>query len=250
MRALTVVLAVSAALAVPLVCTANPAPCLVGPTGIITVPNTELVKPQSVDLGGHFFDYEAEDHTWHARIWHVNVGLCDNVELTVTPWAGSNSDDLGFTTFGAKWALMAEPDDSMGLAVGVYELGMEWNEDGDEQTPIWYIVGSKSLTDLAADKRPVRVNVGLELADNAWGAFWLKEHVLDEEDEDSPNLFLGVDAEVCKHLTVLADTNEFEDFNFGARVNPCDDLTVDLLSLDAWCGREFVLGFAYNHAWK
>jgi hypothetical protein len=252
MRALTVVLAVSAALAVPLACTANPAPSIAGPTGIIMVPNTEVVGRNGADVGLHFFDESDNGTEYDARIWHINVGLCDSVELSVTPWSESNGDEESYTTFGVKWAPLAEPEDCMGLAVGVYDLGEEFDDDSeDEHTAIWYIVGSKSLTDIEAGKRPVRFNLGLELADSAWGPYWLKAHVLHPEGAtDSPNLFLGLDAEVADWLTILADTNEFEDFSFGARVNPCENLNIDLLSLDGWGHeREFTLGIGYHVTW-
>ncbi|MFQ6097000.1 MAG: hypothetical protein ACE5O2_04675 [Armatimonadota bacterium] len=267
MRGFAVASVVLLALAVSTLCGANPAPSLVGPTGLITVPNTEVVGQNAVDVGAHFYSIDGTD----ARIWHANVGLCDQVELTVA-WGvlDENSFEFEDTTFGVKWAALAEPDDDIGLAVGVYNIGAKettWFLEADGRSeitdiddvdgPIWYFVLSKSLHDLSLEgKRPIRVLAGLELADDAYGPTGIKANALGYNrwdtgfGDDSPNFFVGLDAEVADWLTLVIDTNEFDDFNWGGRFNVTDEWSVDLLGLDFWGETtRFVVGTAYHVTW-
>jgi hypothetical protein len=254
MRGLKVVLAATALLLVSGACTANPAPSLVGPTGLITVPGTGLVGANSVDIGAHFwwYDRDAEDSHEDLRVWHLNWGVCDDVEISVASTVAEGSDsesrwDQEDTTFGVKWVPLKEPDDCISLGFGVYNIG---SRHGSYDEEIWYVVGSKSLCSLKAGKRPVLAVFGLEFADKACGPTWLKCNVLGNGDEDSPNFFTGLEAEVADWLTLICETNEFDDFNFGGRFNICENLNVDLMGLEDWDqNRRFLLGVSYHVSW-
>ena len=278
MRAFAAVAVVVAALVVPSLCAANPAPSMVGPTGLITVPDTQTVGASAVDVGVHFFSEETfselmierqypEPFDLDTRIWHANIGLCDKVEISVAMSVVEGGGmDLEDTTFGVKWAPLQEPDDCVGLALGVYNAGAEQKDTSgitafipdSQDGAIWYGVLSKSITNMKEGKRPIRILAGIELADDAWGPGYIKARALGgihsvtkgDYGDECPNFFMGLDADLADWVSIIADTNEFDDFNFGARVNVTPELSIDLIGLDFW-GRDnrFAAGAGYHCTW-
>ncbi|EGO62943.1 YjbH domain-containing protein [Acetonema longum] len=102
------------------------APSLNGPTGMIHTPTADV--PQAFSAGIYHLD--------EAKTGTLNMTLLPRLEVGATRWNPDLGDDT--TAFHAKWGFMPETAMTPGLAVGVEDIGDEY-----ERSP--YIVASKAL---------------------------------------------------------------------------------------------------------
>jgi len=186
-------------------------PNLLGPTGCIVTPTTEI-GGRSYGAGVHWV---ADTFTTIAK---ASFAPIDQLEIGLS-WI--DYDDHYSTlnpriAFNAKYRICKEGKKTPAVAVGVWDIA-----DQIEITP--YAVISKTF----GTQVPVIINLGGAVGDNIMKGFFANMTI---------RLLPEVDA------MVEWDTAEV---NFGMRFRPVKGVTIDLLSIDNGTDREFGVGGSY-----
>jgi len=129
-----------------------------GATGIVTLPNTEVVPVGTVNLAVSYQTmYEVGDDidVWPGRI---SAGVADKIELSAAYTLFEISDDDAPNyqwTAGAKFALLQEPTDELGLAIGG-SYGKIVGDDNDVAVTRAYLAASKDFDVIKDPMNPIK----------------------------------------------------------------------------------------------
>ncbi len=195
------------------VCTS--APSVLGLTGAVITPTTELPPVKGLNVGYHWVD-----NTLDASA-KVNAAPIPKVEIGALWWdpvAAGVDEEL---IFNAKYLFVEEDEKNPAVAAGVIDLS-------DEIDQTWFGVVSKVFN--AGGEVPITVNIGGASGDTIDGVF------------GSVKLALHEDVDVIGEY----DSSEL---NFAVRVRPYKDFTLDLLTVDNGTDREFGVGAAWCTVW-
>ena len=187
-------------------------PSMLGPTGCIVTPTTEIAT-RSYSIGYHWLN-----DTFDA-IAKLNLSPIERLEVGVA-WISPDSttvDDQ--TVFQAKYLLAEEDDDSPALLAGVWDAT-------DELDQTWYAVVSKTLH----GEVPVIINLGGGTGDIING------------------FFANTTLRLTEDVDFLAEYDS-EEINFGLRARPYEGITLDAISVDNGTDREFGVGASYTATW-
>ena len=220
-------IAVLAAVAVGLIATgaAGAYPTLGGPTGLLSVPTTDIAPEESLEVAGDWANLSADGNGFVVR---GLLGATEQVELGAL-YAHFSSPSGRILGINGKLQLRTEPQSTFGLAVGAAATdpgGDRFDSDSGVQL---YAVASKDLTSRAADLASaawrMRLNAGL-MYDSAEDDTALRPFVgLDFTQPDGAQLMLeyqarsghdvssiGLRYPLAAQLSVQAGiTNAFED---------------------------------------
>jgi len=221
-RALVLAVVLTLVLAVPVLAqdegpaaTVTAAPSLIGPTGAIVTPTTELPPLKGFNVGYHWLNNTLDTSA------KLNATPIDKLELGVTWYDPADPTLDQETLFSAKYLLVKEEGNNPAVAVGVWDIA-----DDVDQT--FYGVISKGFN--LKGEVPITVNLGGGSGDMLDGFF------------GSVKLALHEDVDVIGEY----DSSEL---NFGLRLRPYQNLTVDLITVDNRVDREFGAGLAYTATW-
>lgn len=187
-------------------------PSLLGPTGAIITPTTEI-SDRSYAIGYHWLNDTFDS------LAKLNISPIERLEVGLT-WidpASSTVDDQ--TVFHAKYLFAEEDDDSPAFTVGVWDLS-------DELDQTWYGVVSKRLE----GEIPVIINVGGATGDIING------------------FFANATLRLTEDIDFLLEYDS-EEVNFGLRARPYEGITLDAVSVDNGIDREFGVGASYSAVW-
>ncbi len=186
-------------------------PNLLGPTGVIMTPTTEI-GARSYGAGAHWV---ADTFTTIAK---ANYAPIDQLEIGLSwiDYDNHYSTVNSRIAFNAKYRICPEEKKTPALAVGVWDIA-----DQVDITP--YAVISKTF----GSQVPVIINLGGAAGNTMLEGFFANMTI---------RLLPEVDA------MVEWDTAEV---NFGVRFRPVKGLTIDLLSVDNGTDREFGAGGSY-----
>lgn len=187
-------------------------PSMLGPTGSIVTPTTEVTE-RSYAVGYHWLN-----DTFDA-LAKLNISPIEKLEVGVT-WVDPDSavmDDE--TVFHAKYLFAEEDDDSPALAAGVWDIS-------DELDQTWYVVVSKTIE----GEIPIIINLGGATGDIING------------------LFANATLRLTDELDFLLEYDS-EELNFGLRARPYEGVTLDAISVDNGIDREFGVGASYSASW-
>jgi hypothetical protein len=129
-----------------------------GASGIVTLPNTEVAPVGTVNLAVSYQTmYENGDdiNIWPGRI---NAGVADKVELSAAYTLfdiDDNSAPHYQWTAGAKFALLQEPADELGLAIGG-SYGKIVGDDDEIAVTRAYLALSKDFDVVKDSENPVK----------------------------------------------------------------------------------------------
>jgi hypothetical protein len=241
------------------------APSHFGDTGIILMPNAMIaprhtVAPTYHSIASGFGDDDSEDGgdigDWQNA--GLLVGATDRLEVYAGLLAfdddphSSNEWHQDEFIMHAKAQALREPDQCLNLAVGVRNIGLDTVGD-TENEPSGYIVASKTLFAAEDEDNPsfFRASAGVLLA-NEDGLLNEEYFTRDDYDEyESCSLFGGIEWMMGKYVTLLGEVIEVGDdeaaLNFGARLTPCDDLTVDVLLVDDSSNDDYEFGWGASY---
>jgi hypothetical protein len=215
-------------------CPASAAPSFLGYTGVLATPNTQLVGEDSVDLGIHSMpDASFLMGSPTVTPFTATFGATDNVEITaafISRSGGSGDDDF---TFHLKYAVLNEPNDEVGLAVGLIDV----LDQLGNSVPI-YVALSKDLSGKVANCGPVPLTIGLMFADEP------PPLVSGTSSADEIQFFASATADIHEAVTALVEVLD-DQLNFGVRFNVENDVHVDVGSMRD----EFVWGVSYHTMW-
>jgi hypothetical protein len=189
------------------------APGILGPTGAIITPTTELPPLDGYNLGFHVLN-----DTLDAAA-KVNVSPIKRLELGGIWYAPADNTLDDEFLFNAKYVLVEESDKAPALAVGVADIA-------DEVDQTWYGVVSKRWD----GQVPIVVNIG--------GA----------SGETIDGVFGSVKLELHEDVDVIGEYDSSE-LNFGIRCRPYEGLTLDLMTVDNRTDRVFGFGASYSASW-
>lgn len=272
MRA-TVILAVLLVLTVSAACSA--APAVRGYTGVIMTPNTEVVGQHALDIAAHTFDVDnlggVPNLDASSTTFAATVGIIEGLEATVAVRAL----DMGVLIVGPggppggvpqledeqiglhlKYQVLGEPDDSLGLAVGVTDVFEQWDDFMGMGSigPLslssadigFYGVVSKNFSDLEAGDPPLRLNVGVLLSESPLFADSLSQVVpfLGDDLQLFGSVEAGLSDEVTLALELAGDS-----INYGVQASPVPELNIDVGLLEAFGSTEFYWGGSYGFTW-
>jgi len=260
MRA-TVIVVVVLVLALPAVCGA--APSIRGYTGVMMTPNTEVAAQDTIEVGAHAFgidnllgipNLDADSTTFLA-----NVGVTKGLEATLAvraldihiPEVIPVQTDQTQVALHLKYQFLKEPDDPVGLAVGMTDVFEQWDNlffepmlhDADIG---FYGVVSKNFSDLAAGDPPLRVNVGLLFskeplfADNVW-------HLIPMFANDT-QFFGSVEAGLSDEVMLMAELAG-DSLNYQVRITPDPKVKLDIGFVDAYGTTDLFWGGSYCWTW-
>ena len=250
MRLLKLTSVVGAVLAVAAVSWAGPviAPSFLGPSGALMTPNTEVNDLNTLDVGAHVMWIEPVAGDATLTVAKMNVCVLKDLEITPTysalewDWPGPGSDSSDDFTVSAKYQIWQEPSDKLGLAIGAIDLAGQIYPN----IPYYFVV-SKTCNKIIPD-RPLRWNWGAAFGTS--DVFFvhescdLRSHPGRREKDDS-HFFTSMEAEVADWCALIAEVAE-EDFNYGARFVPVDNLRIDVGSVSLYGESQFVVGAAYH----
>jgi hypothetical protein len=129
-----------------------------GATGIVTLPNTEVAPLGTVNVAVSYQTmYEVGDDitVWPGRI---NAGVADKLELSAdyTLFEIDNDSAPNYQwTAGAKYAILQEPTDELGLAIGG-SYGRIVGDDDDMAVTRAYLAASKDFDLVKDPMNPVK----------------------------------------------------------------------------------------------
>jgi hypothetical protein len=191
------------------------APSILGLTGAIVTPTTELPPVKGLNVGYHWI---ADTVDASAK---VNAAPIPKVEVGATWWnpAAAGVDSELF--FNAKYLFVEEDEKNPAVAAGVIDLTNEIDQT-------WFGVVSKVFN--ADGEVPITVNLGGASGDTIDGVF------------GSIKLALHDDVDVIGEY-------DSEELNFAVRARPYRDFTVDLMTVDNGTDREFGVGAAWCTTW-
>lgn len=163
-------------------------PNLQGATGLVTIPTAEVTPSGVIDFA---LDYQKMEDSLKIYPFRVNGGVTDRLELSAA-YAKANGDLWGwiplnnFWEAGAKYALMTEPKNKIGLAVGgsFGKVDVDFFDNVDVSK--CYAVLSKDLGKTLGDRKAIAVKAHA-------GLVWAK--VGDPVDETLTRPFVGL--ELC-----------------------------------------------------
>ncbi|MGQ9731601.1 MAG: hypothetical protein ACUVX8_10060 [Candidatus Zipacnadales bacterium] len=189
------------------------APTVLGSTGAVLTPTTDLPPVESFAVGYHWindtFDSAAKLNVVPIKKLEVGLAYLD-------PAAGDMDEEV---VFNAKYRLVEEDEDNPALMVGVWDIG-------DELDQTWYGVISKRFE----GEVPIVVNLGGASGDALDGFFG------------------SIKLELHEDVDVIGEYDSSE-LNFAVRIRPYTGVTIDLLTVDNRTDREFGVGAAYTATW-
>jgi len=195
--------------------TVTSAPSVLGPTGAIITPTTELPPVKGLNVGYHWIsdtlDTAAKLNA--APIPKLELGL-----LWYDPAAAGTDEEL---IFNAKYLFVEEDEKNPAVAAGVMDIG-------DEVDQTWYGVISKVLN--KDGDVPITINLGGASGDTISGFFGSAKLAIHEK------------------VDVIGEYDSSE-LNFAVRARPYKDLTLDLMTVDNRTDREFGAGVAWSTVW-
>ena len=195
--------------------TVTSAPSILGPTGAIVTPTTELPPVKGLNVGFHWVSDTLD------TAGKVNVAPIPKLELGAVWYDPAAAGLDGKLLFNAKYLFVEEDTKNPAVAAGVMDIG-------DEVDQTWYGVISKVFN--PDGDVPITINLGGASGDTINGFF------------GSAKLALHEDVDVIGEY----DSSEL---NFAVRVRPYKDLTLDLLTVDNGTDREFGVGAAWCTTW-
>ncbi|MBM3500503.1 MAG: YjbH domain-containing protein [Armatimonadetes bacterium] len=220
-RVLALAVCFAVALAVPAIAQddavtlSTNAPSVLGLTGAVVTPTTELPPVKGLNVGYHWIQDTLDG------AGKVNAAPIPKVEIGATWWnpeAAGSDDEL---LFNAKYLFVEEDEKNPAVAAGVIDLS-------DEIDQTWFGVISKVFN--PDGEVPITVNIGGASGDTISGIF------------GSVKLALHEDVDVIGEY-------DSEEFNFAVRARPYEDFTIDLLTVDNGTDREFGVGAAWCTTW-
>jgi hypothetical protein len=219
-RALVLAACLALVFAVPALAqdTAATAPCttapsVIGPTGAIITPTTDLPPLDGYNVGYHWLNDTLDTSA------KLNAAPIDKLEIGGTWYDPADPTLDSHFLFNGKYRLVEEDENSPAVAVGVWDLG-------DEVDQTWYGVVSKRFD----GEVPVTINLGGASGD-----------LLD-------GLFGSVKLELHEGIDVIGEYDSSE-LNFALRCRPYEGLTIDLMTVDNRVDREFGVGVSYCGTW-
>lgn len=264
-----------------LMCTAaaaNPAPSFFGDTGVILTPNTEVADRHTATPQWHMVDgpFGTPPRGNTSGNWDsagALFGITDRWEVYLGhfsyddwPFNLVNPGHWGGFVAHTKAQAMREPDDPIGLAIGVRNIGRDTIGPGpyDEYEPTIYGVASKLLFGSPEEDNFLRLNLGMQFANE--DDFMNEEYWPDKRwpwppwvgsDHDRDSIFGSFEWMICKYVTVMMEAQEANTqeqlwgpdewvFNYGARFNPCERLAVDVSLIDDAVPNQHHLAFGIS----
>jgi len=191
------------------------APSVLGLTGAIITPTTELPPVKGLNVGYHWL---ADTLDSAAK---VNVAPIPKVEIGALWWDPAAAGVDEELVFNAKYVFVEEDEKNPAVAAGVIDIG-------DDVDQAWFGVISKVFN--ADGEVPITINLGGASGDTIDGIF------------GSVKLALHEDVDVIGEY-------DSEEFNFAVRARPYKDITFDLMTVDNGADREFGVGAAWCTTW-
>ncbi len=187
-------------------------PSMLGPTGAIITPTTEISE-RSYAIGYHWLSDTFDS------LAKLNISPIERLEVGLA-WIDPDSatvDDE--TVFHAKYLFAEEDEDSPAFTAGVWDIA-------DELDQTWYAVVSKRIE----GEIPIIINLGGGTGDIING------------------FFASATLRLVDEIDFLLEYDS-EELNFGLRARPYEGITLDAVSVDNGIDREFGVGASYSAAW-
>ena len=192
------------------------APSFGGYTGLLLVPNADVLDAGSFNVG-----YFTSDTTDKPRAFVGNYGIDGSVEVGINRL---RSDDGTDTLLNAKYAIRKETEKKVALAAGIVDATGELGRT-------IYLVGSKSIGKQlrAFDKEITNVRVYFGLGSGG----------------ELDGLLAGASAVLGKRLALLAEYDS-DNFNVGARLYLVEGLRAHAGFFDVGADNDFGLGVSFT----
>lgn len=181
MKSLTGLFALT--LSLGLATAASAAPNLLGPTGLLLTPTTEVLNKNAYNVSLHSFEGDIE--------YAFNYGIAPKVEFGFSRFPNEE------TVINAKYNILPETAKAIGVSAGVMDL------TGEMKTTL-YAVASKTFitTDELDGIQDVKVDLGLAAGDS--------------DEIPLSGLFGGVAIDLTKSASLMFEYDG-DDFNYGGR---------------------------------